>query len=197
MSSIPYGIVVVASSAGGIEALLELLAPLPAGFPLPVAVVQHLPPEFRSQLPSVLGRGTRLSAEWAEPGERPRAGCVHVAPPGLHLALAEGGRFVLHTSAGPSRYRPDANLLFGSAARAYGERAIGIVLSRMLDDGTRGIAEIAAAGGITMAQSESSAQFFDMPAAAIDFGRADLVAAPARMADYLQVLASDGPARAA
>jgi two-component system chemotaxis response regulator CheB len=187
-----FEIVVIAASAGGIHALIDVLAPLPAAFPLPILIVQHLSPTFESELPTLLGWRTRLAVKWAEEGEWPESGVVYVAPPSRHLAVTAEKRLSLQEYAGVTRYKPDANHLFESVARVFGKHAIGIVLSGMLNDGARGAAAINAVGGLTMAQSECSSEFFDMPAAAIDFGRTDLIASPCRMSDYLLLLGEFG-----
>ncbi len=181
-----FEIAVIAASAGGMAALFELLAELPSSFPLPIVVVLHHSPEFPSMLPSVLGRRTELRVKWAEHGEKPLPGVVYVAPARCQLTIAADRAMALHP--GRARFRPHADPLFESAARVFGAGTIGIVLSGVLDDGTRGAAAVRAAGGVAMAQCETSSEFFDMPASARDFGRAELIANPLRMATYLMLM---------
>ena len=182
------GIVVVAASAGGLSALFGVLAPLPANFPLPILIAQHLLPTSRSRLPEVLQLRTALAVKWAEEGEQPRPGTICVCPPGRHLMLTPRRLLSLRAIRKGTRFRPTADFLFETAAAAFGSRTIGLVLSGMLDDGARGAGAINLAGGITMAQCERSSEYFDMPAAAIDFGRTELIGSPREIARYLTVL---------
>lgn len=183
------GVVAVGASAGGIPALFQLLGALPASFPLPILVAQHLSRTLPSQLPAVLGCRTRLSVAWAEDGEFARPGHVHVAPPDRHLTVGPEGRLRLCSSPPVRWWPPAVDKLFASAAESFGPRAAAVVLSGALYDGAGGIAAVRAAGGITMAQDEASAGHFDMPAAAIGLGRADIVFSPRKIAEALQVLA--------
>ncbi len=184
-------VVVVGASAGGILALGQILGALPPSFPLPILVVLHLSRTLPSRLPAVLGYRTRLSVAWAEDGEIARPGHVHVAPRDRHLTVDLEGRLRLCSSPPLRWWRPAVDKLFASAAASFGPRAVAVVLSGVLTDGAAGIAAVCAAGGITMAQDEASAGHFDMPAAAIDLGRADIVFSPRKIAEALQVLAEN------
>ena len=192
-----YGVVVIGGSAGGITALIDVLGALPEDFALPVLVVQHLSAKraLSSQLPAILGWRTRLRVTWAEHGERLAPGTVYVAPADQHLTVAPGERIALSAAPPVGPWRPAVNTLFHSAAQVYGERAVAIVLSGMMWDGAAGIADVARAGGLTIAQDEPSSRYFDMPAAAIDVGRADLVMSPREIAETLRLIAE--PARPA
>jgi two-component system chemotaxis response regulator CheB len=184
-----YDLVVIGGSAGGIAALHALLRPLPASFPLPILVVQHLDRALPSRLPAVLGYRTALRCKWAEDGESLAGGTVYVGPPDRHLLVTPGRRARLCD--GPRRgwWRPAVDRLFESAAESFGERAVGIVLSGAMSDGASGIAALRDSGALTLAQDEPSAGHFDMPASAIDLGGADIVLPPAKIAEALQVLA--------
>jgi two-component system chemotaxis response regulator CheB len=187
-----YDLVAIGGSAGGIPALNALLSLLPPSFPLPILVVQHLSAKLPSHLPAVLGQRTKLRCKWAEDGEIPEGGTVYVGPADRHMLVMPDRR--LHLSDGPKRgwWRPAVDRLLESAAEACGNRAIGIVLSGMMWDGARGIAALREAGALTIAQDEASAGHFEMPARAIDFGGADIVLSPARIAAALEVLADLG-----
>lgn len=187
-----YGVVAVGASAGGISALQELLSGLPAAFPLPILVVQHLSPNFPSKLPQVLGFRTGLRTRWAEDGLHLLPGTVHVCPPNRHLVVGRSGRLALSSGPKVNFCRPSVDVLFESVAAAFGPRAIGVVLSGMRLDGAQGIAAIGRHGGMTIAQDEATAEAFEMPAAAIDLGRADLVLAPLKAAVLLRTLAAMG-----
>jgi two-component system chemotaxis response regulator CheB len=182
-----YDIVGVGTSRGGLAALTALLGPLPADFPLPILVVQHLPADSRNYLPGILGGRTCLRVKPAEPGERPRPGTVHVAPAGHHLLVAPDGTLAFSQAERENFCRPAIDVLFRSLAELYGARAIGIVLTGMGRDGARGLAAIRAAGGLTIAQDDATAEAAGMPSAAIDLGKAELVLTPPRIAAALQI----------
>lgn len=161
-----HEIIVVGSSAGGIEALAELVRDLPADLPAAVVVVQHLSPRHPSLLPEILARRGPLPASHATDGEPIRAGRIVVAPPDFHL-IVRPGRFELSRGPRENRTRPAIDPTFRSAARSYGARVIGIVLSGTLDDGTAGLMAIAARGGMTIAQDPDEALHAEMPLSAI------------------------------
>jgi two-component system chemotaxis response regulator CheB len=185
-----YDIVVVGGSAGAIRVLEKLLGALPARFPMPILVVQHLSARSPSVLDMVLARRTELMVKWAVAGEWPSSGIVYLSPPSRQLLIAQNGTLEL---APLSTYRrwgsPSADLLFESAAKVFGERAISIILSGALWDGARGTAAIKLAGGLPMAQSVMTCDTASMPQAAIDLGRAEVALSPDRLAVALCTLA--------
>ena len=187
-----YRLVAFGGSAGAIPALSAVLARLPADFPVPIAVIHHLPAHRESRLPEVLGFSTALRCLWAANGERPRAGVVHVAPCGANLTLTGAGRFCVTPGPKPRLGGPSVDAFLGSMATALGPRAIAVVLSGVLSDGMIGIQAVRRGGGATMAQSLGTAQHPDMPAAALDFGKADLQMSPERIAQALLILAERG-----
>src|SRR3954453_12976053 len=168
-------IVVMGASAGGVETLAELAAGLPAEFPAAIFVVLHLLPTGNSVLPEILDRAGPLPATSAESGDEIERGRIYVAPPDRHLLLASGGIRLTH---GPREngHRPAVDPLFRSAARAYRERVIAVVLSGSLDDGTAGLRLVKRMGGATVAQDPEDALYPSMPASAVTNGAADLVA---------------------
>lgn len=184
-----YDVVAIGGSAGGIQALIAVLSSLPASFPLPILVVQHLSATLPSRLPEVLGWRTSLRAKWAQDGEPLAPGTVYVAPPDRHLLVGTGRRVALSSAERAGRWRPSVDALFHSAAEVCGARAIAVVLSGVMWDGAAGVAAVAERGGITIAQDEATCDHFDMPAAALDLGRADVVLPPRKIAQALQVLA--------
>jgi len=188
----PYRVVVIGGSAGGFPALASLLSALPPDFGLPILVVLHLSATQPSKLPAVVGYHTPLRVKWAEHGERMRAGIVYVAPPDRHLLVREGERVALSQSERRGWWRPAVDTLFESAAADYGESVIAVVLSGAMWDGAKGVAAVGAAGGITIAQDEATSDHFDMPAAALDLGFADVMMSPRRIAEALQVLSPGG-----
>jgi two-component system, chemotaxis family, protein-glutamate methylesterase/glutaminase len=161
-----HDIIVVGTSAGGVEALKSLFSALNAELQASVFVVQHFRPHEQSFLPSILQRRTSLHVEHALDGEEIEPGRVYIAPPDRHMLIAHGH---IHLSSGPreNRTRPAINPLFRSAALAYGPRVIGVILTGMLDDGTVGLWEIKRRGGIAVVQSPDDAQYRQMPESAI------------------------------
>ncbi|MBV8811932.1 MAG: chemotaxis protein CheB, partial [Acidobacteriaceae bacterium] len=128
-----HDIFAIGASAGGVEALEKLVAQLPADFPGALLVVLHLLPRTRSFLPGLLTRAGRLPATHPGDGEKVEQGRIYVAPPDYHLVIE---RDHIHLSLGPKEqhHRPCINVLFRSAALAYGGRVAGIVLTGELDD---------------------------------------------------------------
>jgi two-component system chemotaxis response regulator CheB len=167
-------LVVIGASAGGVEALAELVSALPADFPAAVLAVMHFPPHATSLLPLILGRRGPLPAVHAEDGAEIRPGTIYVAPPDRHL-LVEGGRLRLSRGPRENGHRPAADALFRSAARAYGRCVVAVVLSGTLDDGTAGLSTVRRRGGVTVAQHPDDALFAGMPKTAIEAGVVDHV----------------------
>jgi two-component system chemotaxis response regulator CheB len=184
-----YGVVAIGASAGGVRAIGDVLAGLKPDFPLPIVLVLHLSRTLPSHLVEVLGFRTGLAVSWARPGERMLPGHVYVAPRDRHLLIGRNGRLAMCDAAPEAWWRPSVDRLLESAAASFGPRAIGIVLSGSLYDGMHGMAAIRRAGGLSIAQSEASCDHFDMPAAAIDMGGAEIILSPAKIAEALTVAA--------
>jgi two-component system, chemotaxis family, protein-glutamate methylesterase/glutaminase len=169
-----FHLVAIAASAGGLSALTELLARLPAGFPAPVMVVQHLDPHHPSSLAHILSRSTPLSVRSAEQDDVLTPGVVYVAPPARHLEVGPDRRVQLTRTARVHFSRPSADRLFESGAAACSPM-IGVVLTGAGSDGASGAVAIKAAGGIVIAQDAATSEFFGMPGAAILAGAVDFV----------------------
>jgi two-component system chemotaxis response regulator CheB len=165
-------IVVIGASAGGIDALRELVAALPADFAAPICVVLHTSPQSPGALGEILTRAGHLRASNAKDQERLESGRIYVAPPDCHL-LVEPGR--LRVTKGPreNRFRPAIDPLFRSAAQVYGPAAIGVVMTGNLDDGTAGLWVIKRLGGTAIVQDPANALFPAMPENALRHVRAD------------------------
>jgi two-component system, chemotaxis family, protein-glutamate methylesterase/glutaminase len=190
-----YDVVGIAASLGGVKALSRILADLPADFPLPILVVQHLHRKRPSMLARVLGHHTALRVTFAEEGDRPAPGRVYVAPPDRHLLVrADDGALGLSFGAPVNHCRPSADVLFRSLADTFGPRAIALVLTGMGHDGARGMEAVARAGGAAIAQDAASAEAAGMPRAAVEIGHADLILPLDRIAFALTVLAGDADA---
>jgi two-component system chemotaxis response regulator CheB len=167
-------LVVVGASLGGPRALAALLKGLPEGFPAPLAVVQHIADGFTGGLAGWLQQESRLTVREARDGEPLQAGVVLLAPSGRHLVVEEGVAR-LSDAAPVDTFKPSVTPLFLSAARAYGNRACGVLLTGMGRDGAEGLLAIKQAGGLTVAQDEATSAVFGMPKAAIDLGAVDRV----------------------
>jgi two-component system chemotaxis response regulator CheB len=169
-----FQMVVIAASAGGLSALAAVLASLPADFPLPIAIVQHLDPDRHSLLAEILGRRTQLVVKEAAANDVFTSGIVYVAPPGHHLLVGAGRVAALTLTARVHFVRPSADRLFQSVA-THCCPAIAVVLSGTGTDGAAGVTAIKAAGGVTIAQDLATSAFAGMPQAAIDTGAVDFV----------------------
>jgi two-component system chemotaxis response regulator CheB len=169
-----HDIVVVGASAGGVEALSELVHLLPRDLPAALFVVLHITPDHTSTLPLILGRKGALPAAHAEDGEKIHPSRIYVAPPDRHLLVKRG---YVRVTLGPREngHRPAIDPLFRTPARAYGPRVVGVVLSGSLDDGTAGLVAIKQQGGVTLVQDPESALYSGMPRSAIESGVVDAV----------------------
>jgi two-component system chemotaxis response regulator CheB len=155
-------IVVIGSSAGGVEALQRFCAALPSDLPAAVFITQHLSPSARSMLPHLLARATMLPVSSPQDGAAIERGHIYVAAPDHHLLLRED-RILMRRGPYENRTRPAVNALFRSAALAFGGRVIGVVLTGLLDDGTEGLISITAAGGLSVVQDPDDAEWPSMP----------------------------------
>ncbi len=169
---LPYNIVVVGASAGGLQALTRVLAGLAADFPVPIAIVQHLDAHRASLLADILGRRTALIVKEAAHSDVLTKGVVYIAPPGHHLVIDAGGVAMLTDTDRVHFVRPSVDRLFESAAAHCGP-AVAVVLTGTGVDGAAGLAAIKRAGGIAIAQN--LAAFGGMPQSAIDTGLIDLI----------------------
>jgi len=159
--------VVIGASAGAVDALLQILPKLPANYPLPVLIVIHLSPQVDSMLAAVLRAHCKLAVKEAEDTEKIRPGCAYLAPPNYHL-LVEPDFHLSLSSDEPVLYsRPSIDVLFESAADAFGDNLIGVILTGANADGARGLASIERAGGKALVQDPASAEAAAMPAAAL------------------------------
>jgi two-component system, chemotaxis family, protein-glutamate methylesterase/glutaminase len=160
-------IFVVGASAGGVETLKQLVSLLPPDFPAPILIVLHVSPHGTSVLPQILSRARTVPAIHPEEGQPLKPGIIYIAPPDQHLLVK---RDKIHLSRGPREngHRPAVDTLFRSAARVYGPRVVGVVLSGVLDDGTAGLSTIVRLGGVAVVQDPSDALYSGMPESAIE-----------------------------
>ncbi|MFZ1176445.1 MAG: chemotaxis protein CheB, partial [Mycobacterium sp.] len=166
------GVVAIGASAGGIEALTELAAGMPADFRFAVMIVTHMSRGAPSVLAQIIDRSGPLPAVAAVDGAVLEAGRIYVAVPDHHL-LARDHRVALSDGPWESGRRPAIDALFRSVALDYGPRAIGVLMSGLLDDGVTGLRAIKAKGGVTLVQEPTDALFPDLPRNALKAGVAD------------------------
>ncbi len=165
--------IAVVASTGGPPALAQMLRPLPADFPVPILLVQHIVAAFGEGFVRWLDGVVPLRVKMAVDDELMRAGTVYVAPHDRHLGVRQGGRTRLDSGPEIGGFRPAGDFLFGSVAEAYGNKAVGIILTGMGQDGVNGIRAIRNCGGRTIAQDEQSCVIYGMPRAAVEQGVID------------------------
>ena len=183
-----FEIAALAASAGGLNALSQVLSRLPAEFPVPLLVVQHLDRRHRSLMAELLGRRTAMRVKEAEHGEAVRAGTAYVAPPDHHLLIDSAGTLNLTHTELVHFLRPSADLLFESMAASYRERAIAVVLSGSGSDGAMGVKAVKKMGGTVIVQDPERCDCPGMPRAAERTGVADYSLSLEEIADALQKL---------
>jgi two-component system chemotaxis response regulator CheB len=185
-------IVAIGASAGGVEALKRLVGALPPDYRGALFVVLHISPESRSELPAILSRAGALPAVTAIDQMPLEHGRIHVAPPDFHLLVERG---LLRVVRGPreNRHRPAIDPLFRSVAWTYGPRAVGVVLTGNLDDGTAGLWAIKSCGGTTIVQEPNEADHPEMPMNALMHNRVDHRLPLEGIAALLTRLAQEAP----
>ncbi|MEP6687969.1 MAG: chemotaxis-specific protein-glutamate methyltransferase CheB [Gemmatimonadales bacterium] len=161
---------VIGTSTGGPPALQYIFERLPAGFPMPVALVQHMPLGFTKPFADRLNTICRLAVREARDGDALMPGRVLVAPAGRHLMITADRSVALATEPANVAHTPSVDVLMRSAAQAWPGRVLGILLTGMGDDGAKGMAAIRAAGGVTLGESEASCVVYGMPRAARRIG---------------------------
>jgi len=182
-------IVVIGASVGGLEALRKVLDLLPSNIPAAIFATLHIPRDFPSVLPQILSRNGRFvrhpSAEQEfSPGQ------IFVAPPDHHLVI-QRSQVVLGSGPRENRHRPSIDVMFRSAARAYGPRVAAVVMTGQLDDGSSGLMSVKMAGGLTIVQDPDEALAPDMPRHAIQYVQPDFVLPIAKIAELLISVSSE------
>ena len=185
-------IIVIGASMGGIDFFTKLVSQFTPDQPLAVFLVQHVFSEHKSLLPRILAQHTNLTVKQAEDGEEIRPGHLYVTPVDRHLMIYPG---YIKTTEGPfeNGSRPSINTLFRSAAVAYQHQVIGILLTGLLTDGTKGLQAIKACGGITIAQDPQEAPFPEMPLNAIKHETVDYIAKVEEIGGLVRVLLNKVP----
>jgi len=167
--------VVIGASAGGVDALMEILPGLPASFGLPLVVVLHLPESRHSQLAEIFGQRTSLQAREAADKETLTPGTLYFAPSGYHLLVETDHSLSLSCEGHVHFSRPSIDVLMESAADAYGPGLAGILLTGANSDGARGLDKIGRQGGLSVVQDPAEARMPAMPEAAIRLRQPDLI----------------------
>lgn len=181
-------VVVIGTSTGGPPALQAIIPRLPEGFPSAVLIVQHMPIGFTRSLAERLDSRSVLNVREAEDGEAVTAGSVLVAPAGRHMKVRRRGREAhvwLDDEPRSALHRPSIDVLMASAARVYGAKVLGVVLTGMGSDGVEGLRAIREAGGRALAESEETCVIYGMPKAAVEAGVVDESIPLDRMADEI------------
>ena len=171
----------IGCSSGGITALSELLPDIAEDFPAPIAIVQHRAADSDNFMIEFLDKLCQLKVKEAEEKEPLRSGVIYVAPPNYHLLIERDHCLALDCDAKVRFSRPSIDVLFMSAADAFADRLIGVVLSGANEDGRDGICHIKARGGLALAQDPNCAEVDVMPRAAIETGLVDQAASLAEL----------------
>ncbi len=183
-----YDAVVIGSSTGGLNALRTILVNLRSDFMLPIIIVQHLSPDSENLLVRILDEQSPFDVREAEEKEKPEPGCVYVAPPNYHLLIESDRTFTLSIEERVNFSRPSVDVLFETAAEAYGSTLIGIILTGANNDGSNGMHRIRELGGFTIVQDPATAEAPSMPQAALEKTSIDLVLSLAGIAQFLNSL---------
>ncbi|MBI3002514.1 MAG: chemotaxis-specific protein-glutamate methyltransferase CheB [candidate division NC10 bacterium] len=185
-------LVAIAASTGGPQVLAEILAGLQANFAPAILIVQHIAPGFTEGLAQWLGHATPLEVKVSAPAEGVRPGVVYLAPEGYQMGITKDGRIRLTKDLFEDGFRPSASYLFHSVAEAYGRSAVGVVLTGMGRDGASGLRQLREAGGVTIAQDETTSVVFGMPAEAIRLGAAEYILPRGQIAPAIRSLVTRG-----
>jgi two-component system chemotaxis response regulator CheB len=184
---------VLGASTGGPAAIQLVLEQLPADFPAPIAIVQHMPPGFTRPFAVRLDAHCRLMVSEAEDGKRLVPGQVVIAPAGRHLTFTPALGVVLSPEPAAARHIPSVNVMMLSAARVRPGRVLGVLLTGMGDDGADGMVAIRTSGGVTVAESEESCVVYGMPRAAAARGGVERLLPIGALAEWLAAVRAASP----
>ncbi|HZG53562.1 MAG TPA: chemotaxis-specific protein-glutamate methyltransferase CheB [Pyrinomonadaceae bacterium] len=183
-------LVVIGISTGGPQALKQLIPQLPSDFPVPVAMVMHMPVGYTDMYARRLDERSALEVREAREGDALRAGLALLAPGGRHLTFRrqEGGAVVAHLDSRPFEmpHRPSVDVLFQSAAEIYGRRVLAVVMTGMGSDGRAGAAWVKAQGGLVYTEDEETCVVYGMPSSVVEAGLSDRSVRLDRMAEAIR-----------
>lgn len=181
----PLTLIGIGSSAGGLEAIRDLVASLPPDLPVSYVVVQHMAPHHKSLMTELVSRSTQMKVVNVEDGITPQANVMYITPPNTDVEFADGVLCLRPPSTDPGHPKPSINRFLLSLAENHGAPSMGIILSGTGSDGAYGVQAIREAGGITIAQESESAKYDAMPNAAIQTGCVDLILTPSQIGESL------------
>lgn len=176
-----YKAVVIGTSTGGTEALLQILRPLPAHYPAPIIVVQHLHPLQDKAAIIESHDNCKIAIKEAEEKEKLQPGNVYLAPPNYHIMVEENHTIALSIETKVNYARPSIDVLFESAAHVYGSHLIGIILTGANADGAQGLHQINLKGGLTIVQEPETAVAPTLPLAALEMVNVDFMLSPEKI----------------
>jgi two-component system chemotaxis response regulator CheB len=188
----PVEVIAIGASTGGPDALASILSKLPADFPVPIVIVQHMPPLFTRLFAQRLNSGCQITVREARDGDLVEPGTVLIAPGDFHLSLRRDGlavRAVTHQEGPENWVRPAVDVLFRSVAEVYGERALGVVLTGMGQDGIRGVERMVGAGAQIVVQDEATSVVWGMPGVVADAGLAHRILPLVDVAPHVMAVA--------
>jgi len=188
MTTGKYKIIVIGASAGGREAFLKVLSPLPEDFPIPIVVVQHVHPTQNMFFIEDMNNQCRLAVKQAEEKEAIQRGKIYFAPPDYHLLIEEDKTFSLSFDEKVNYARPSIDVLFESAADAYASEIIGIILTGANFDGANGLKLIKNSGGLAIVQNPEEAESPTMPKGAINMTKVDHILTLKEIEEFLKKL---------
>lgn len=180
----------IASSTGGPQALAQILPALPADFPCPVVIAQHISDGFAGGMAEWLGRLCKLPVRMVADGDPLHAGVIHISPSERHFSITPTRRTALIERGPLDVYRPSCDVLLSSVAEVFGHQSIGIILTGMGSDGAKGMARIRERGGMTLGQDEASSVIYGMNRVAIEAGAVCQVLAVDKIAAEMVRLAN-------
>lgn len=178
-SSIDFSIVTLGISTGGPFSLQKIIPMLPKDFPLPILVVQHMPPKFTKSLSDRLNSMSQIAVKEAEHGEPIRPGTVYIAQGGFHMKAVRAGlsscSIAITQEPATTLHRPSVDVMMDSVVQAYGRNILGVIMTGMGHDGLEGLKQIKARNGYCLAQNEDTCVVYGMPKSAVDAGLADSI----------------------
>ena len=185
-------LIVIGTSAGGVDILNKLAPAFAKTNRIKVAVVIHISPEGPNLIPSLMGDHCALTVKEAEPGEPLKNDTIYIAPPDYHLCI-EPNHIVTLSSEEPLNFsRPSIDVLFDSAAYAYGNKVLGILLTGANNDGAAGMKTIQKMGGMTIVQKPSEAEWDVMPKSAIEIMKPDFILSTEEIINKIKSICSEG-----